>query len=212
MVAVVGLGLAANVVQGASVPIINGSFEDPDLGNTSFVTYGTGDPSLTGWTITTGSIDHIGNYWQAAAGKQSLDMNGTGSPANAQTGTIEQTVHLTSGNQAIVHFDLAGNPDAGPVVKTLQVSLIGPLGGMQTFTFDTSFASHGNMGWVLETAIFNVLTPGDYTLQFASQDDGQFGPALDNVTMSTVPDGGLTVALLGFALVGVEGLRRKLRK
>ena len=26
------------------------------------------------------------------------------------------------------------------------------------------------------------------------------------------PDGGLTVALLGFALVGVEGLRRKLRK
>jgi len=34
----------------------------------------------------------------------------------------------------------------------------------------------------------------------------------DRVAVPNVPDGGLTVALLGFALVGVESLRRKLKK
>ena len=29
---------------------------------------------------------------------------------------------------------------------------------------------------------------------------------------NSVPDGGLTVALLGFALAGIESLRRKMRK
>src|SRR3954467_13498628 len=121
MAAAVGFAFAANVVQGTPVPILNGSFENPIVGG-SFDTYAAGSGSLTDWTITTGSIDHIGSYWQAASGNQSLDMNGTGSPANAQTGTIEQTVHLGSGSIATVNFSLAGNPDDAPVIKTLQVS------------------------------------------------------------------------------------------
>jgi hypothetical protein len=36
------------------------------------------------------------------------------------------------------------------------------------------------------------------------------GPDADKLPIPGVPDGGLTLALLGFALVGVEGLRRKL--
>jgi choice-of-anchor C domain-containing protein len=211
MAAVVGCGLAASVAQGASL-LVNGGFEDPNLGNASFVTYGAGDPSLTGWTITTGSIDHIGSYWQAAEGNQSLDMNGTNpsDPLN-QAGTIEQSVHIAFGTTATVTFDLAGNPDDVQGIKTLQVSLIGNLGGTQTYTFNTIGKTHNSMGWISESAMFNILTPGDYTLQFKSLTQGQFGPALDNVSM-TVPDGGLSVALLGFALVGVEGTRRKLRK
>ena len=68
------------------------------------------------------------------------------------------------------------------------------------------------MGWVKESATFNVVTPGDYTLSFASLNDpyGAFGPALADVSMSTVPDGGMTVALLGGALAGLGAMRRKL--
>jgi hypothetical protein len=36
--------------------------------------------------------------------------------------------------------------------------------------------------------------------------------ALDDISLKSVPDGGLTVSLLGLALVGIEGARRKLQK
>ena len=34
--------------------------------------------------------------------------------------------------------------------------------------------------------------------------------AIDDISLTAVPDGGLTIVLFGFALVGVEGLRRRL--
>lgn len=40
----------------------------------------------------------------------------------------------------------------------------------------------------------------------------QYAFELDNVAYGTVPDGGMALSLLGFALVGVEGLRRRLSK
>ena len=130
-----------------------------------------------------------------------------------QAGSISQNVFIGSGSQAMVNFYLAGNPDDGPVTKTLEVSLIGQLGGVQTFTFNTSLATHSNMGWVFESALFSIVTPGLYTLQFASVGDpnGAYGPALAEVSMSSVPDGGMTLGFLGMALVGVAGFRRFLK-
>jgi hypothetical protein len=51
----------------------------------------------------------------------------------------------------------------------------------------------------------NAFGPGDNTY-------GLSGWTIVQVTSTNVPDGGATLALLGFALVGVESLRRKLYK
>jgi len=48
------------------------------------------------------------------------------------------------------------------------------------------------------------------TWRFSTQDDPSNG--VFTFSGSTVPDGGATVALLGLALAGVEGIRRKLRR
>jgi hypothetical protein len=48
------------------------------------------------------------------------------------------------------------------------------------------------------------------TWRFSSQDDPSNG--VFSFSASTVPDGGATVALLGLALAGIEGIRRKLMR
>jgi hypothetical protein len=53
------------------------------------------------------------------------------------------------------------------------------------------------------------LTPG--TWSFTAQDDPANG-VFSFSAGSLVPDGGATVALLGLALVGIEGIRRKLMR
>lgn len=211
MAMIVGLVFAARGAEASTIiPIVNGDFESPLVGG-GFVTYSgpSNSSSLTGWTID-GSIDHIGTYWQPANGNQSLDMNGN------DTGTISQNVDIPFGlDSASVSFSLAGNPDNAPVVKTLQVSLIGLGGSSQSYTFDTSGKTHLSMGWISETAVFAVVSPGTYTLQFQSLDSGSWGPALDNVSMSastsaSVPDGGMTLVLLGLSITGFAFLRHKM--
>jgi hypothetical protein len=48
------------------------------------------------------------------------------------------------------------------------------------------------------------------TWRFSTQDDPSNG--VFSFSASTVPDGGATVALLGLALAGIEGIRRKSRR
>ena len=56
-------------------------------------------------------------------------------------------------------------------------------------------------------------TPGNWTFTITTSGDNgtfDFGFVSSNCSVPGVPDGGLTVALLSSALVGVAGLRRKL--
>lgn len=200
----VSLLFAAVAANGATIALVNGDFENPLVGGNFNTYYGPNNTtSLPGWTIN-GSIDQIGNYWQPASGHQSLDMAGD------FPGSISQDITLPGYGNTFVNFDMAGNPDGGPTIKHLEVSLISG-GGSQIFTFDISNPgiSKVNMGWVSETANFGNLPAGTYTLQFACLDAGPYGPALDDVSV-TVPDGGLTVGMLGMGLVGIGLLRKKL--
>jgi hypothetical protein len=63
----------------------------------------------------------------------------------------------------------------------------------------------------------DVYTPTEATFLFTvSNPDGPIvggdTPFSFNAETTAVPDGGLTVSLLGFAMLGLEGLRRKLSK
>ena len=87
--------------------VTNGDFETPGVGP-PFVSYTAVDTtSLTGWTVASGSIDHIGSYWTSASGSQSLDLAG-----NAP-GSITQTLNTVAGQQYRLNFSMAGNVGSG---------------------------------------------------------------------------------------------------
>lgn len=200
-------GFAVGAARAIPIALINGDFENPVVGGNFQTINGPDTTSLPGWTVL-GSIDHIGSYWTAASGLESLDMNGF-----FAAGTIQQSISFSSAGKAVVSFMLAGNPDNAPQVKTLQVELIGS-GGPQVYTFDITGKTHTDMGWVAETAVFNISTIGSYLLQFSSINDpsGAFGPALDNVSVAeSVPDGGMTAVLLGMSMLAVGWVRRKVK-
>jgi choice-of-anchor C domain-containing protein len=189
---IVGVAFATALLAGAAVPlggaqsatITNGSFEGSgDIGN--FQTVNAPDPlTIPGWTVASGSVDWIQNYWISADGFRSLDMNGLA------PGSITQTINgLTNGWTYQVSFELSGNPAGGPADKTLSLTA-----GVDTspYTFTIGSNSLGAMGWVPESFFFKATGPSEL-LSFTSTTTGDsgnstyptaFGPALDNVSIS----------------------------
>ena len=183
--------------------IVNGDFEQGAVVG-GFTTLGAGSSGLPGWTIT-GSIDHIGSYWQPSHGNKSLDMSGTGA------GAISQTVKgLVVGKLYQILFDLSGNPDAGSrSQKKLQVSMSPGKGTAFTYTYSTT-GTRSNMNWTTKVFSF-VATSKSAVLTFASKTNTPYGPALDNVRfLAPVPLPAGAALLLG-GLIALAALRRRRR-
>lgn len=199
---------------GASANLItNGGFEVGTVAGL-FSTLNAGSLNLNNWTIDSGSIDYINNYWQdAGSGSgRSIDLNGL------VPGSISQSFATTAGVLYEVTFSLSGNPDNThtPAIKTLRVSLTGASSASHDFTFDTTnpVNSSGNMGWLTKSFTF-LGGAGLTTITFLSLTTDPvslpaFGPALDEVSVNAVPVPA-AVWLLGSALLGVGLIARKRR-
>ncbi|WP_082657927.1 MULTISPECIES: choice-of-anchor C family protein [unclassified Sphingopyxis] len=177
--------------------VVNGDFETgPNPG--SFTTVNAGG-TIGAWTVLSGSVDYIGTYWQPQGGSRSVDLNGL------NAGTIQQAIDTVMGQAYEVTFWLAGNPDNGPEIKTVQVSAADANG---TFMFDTFGVSRAAMGWQKYT--FNFTANSASTLlSFASQNQSAYGAALDSVSISAVPEPATwAMMLFGFVLVGGAMRRR----
>ena len=183
--------------------IVNGDFEQTKVFD-PYVMLGAGSTALTGWTIG-GTVDHIGSYWQASHGRQSLDMSGAGA------GSISQIVTgLVVGQFYQIMFDLSGNPEAGlRSQKKLQVSMTPGKGTPFTFTYATT-GTRNNMKWTGKVFSF-VATSQKAVLTFASKTNTAYGPALDNVRFVTaVPvPAGAPLLIGGIAAFGILRRRRK---
>ena len=162
----------------------NGQFENVTVSG-AFDTLPMNDMAgMPGWTVISGSVDHIGSYWVGSPG-QSVDLNGL------TQGAISQTFDTTSGTVYKVTFDLSGNPDSRPVGdpfwspsdKVVQVSA-GSTPSMN-FHYDTSVNGNSlsEMKWESHSYTF-IATGASTVLTFASQIPGAFGPALDNVAVT----------------------------
>jgi len=195
MAVIAMLPSAANAAE-----FVNGSFEAGAPAGSFSTVSGGNNSSISGWTVTGNSVDYIGNYWTAQDASRSVDLNG------AAQGGIQQTFDTLDGIQYNVTFWLAGNPDGLPVAKSVLVSATGATDGL--FSFDSTGASKNNMGWSKYT--YNFLASGtSTTLSFASQNAGAYGAALDNVSVSAVPEPATwALMLIGFAAVGF-GMRRR---
>jgi choice-of-anchor C domain-containing protein len=183
---------ATNLIQ-------NGSFENganPGL----FQTINAVSTVITGWTVSQGSIDYIGTLWQASNGVRSVDLAGSGN------GKIEQTFNTTIGTTYRVTFDLAGNPNASPIIKDMRVSAGG---SSADFSFNTTGKSNSNMGWLSKSWDFTANSTTT-TLEFIDLTNSFAGLALDNVSVIAVPGPSTSVpepsSMLGLLGLGVLGI------
>lgn len=186
-----GAAHAANLVS-------DGDFSTP-YGGPGFTTYYSGS-SFGPWTVTSGSVDLIGGYWQSpVTGGGSVDVDGF------TPGSFDQTIATGAGSYTLT-FDLSGNPDGPAQSKTLQVSV----GGVtKTFTFTTGANSRSNMGYVPETLTFTASGPT--TLTFASLDNSgsPWGPVVSDVDLvagaASVPEpASWALMLLGLSAMGAS--------
>ena len=179
---------AANLIQ-------NGSFEtatvNPNPGD--FIRLDAGSTAITGWTVSQGTIDYIGTYWQASEGSRNLDLSG------ANAGGIQQTFNTTVGGTYRVTFDLAGNPTGNPTIKEMRVSAGG---NSADFSFDITGKSPSNMGWVSKSWDFTANSTTT-TLEFIGLGNSDAGAALDNVSVIAVPEPSSMLGLLGLGVLGI---------
>jgi choice-of-anchor C domain-containing protein len=208
----VGAALAASwsVAAAATNIVQNGSFETP-VESQGVTSYGQ-SATFDGWTVAFGNVEHIrSDYWQdAEGGAASVDLSGT------TCGGIYQDLSTIIGTSYLLSFDMAGNPDAGPTIKTMNVQWNGTI--VRTQTFDTSGRSRQNMGW--QTFQLTVVAAVSTTrVEFDSVDSPctSAGPTLDEVSVTTqanavTPEAPLVVLLVpaaGAVVGGVALVRRR---
>lgn len=199
-----GAALLTAATNANAAIIVNGGFEDGPSTGGSFTTLGTGDTSITGWTVTGGSIDYIGGYWPGALGTyHSVDLAGT------SLGTISQTIATIAGQWYEVSFYVSKNPDGGADTRTGTVSFDG-----SSLPFSYSIpTSLSDMHWVQYTYDF-LATDSSTVLSFAADASAGccYGPALDEVDVAAVPEPSTwATLLLGFGAIGFSMRRRRAR-
>ena len=201
MAASVMLSSAAN----ASL-LVNGSFElgSPQPSAGSFATLGAGNSSITGWTVSSGSIDWINGYWQAKDGTHSIDLAG-GVP-----GGIEQTFNTVAGTVYSVNYWLSGNPDGGDIGKDGVVAAInGSVVDASSSITGIQGSTHANMNYSLKNFTFTA-SGNSTTLRFTSDpSESAYGAVIDMVTVAAVPEPTTwAMMLVGFGVVGASMRRR----
>jgi hypothetical protein len=180
--------------------IVNGGFENP---NTPAST--AGFSQVPGWTITSPEVGYT---------------------VDCTTGTCGAPFYPHSGDAAI-WGGASSASNAGTIVQSTITDVVGEVYSLSFWlanpyveaTPDNSAEVYWNSAPIFsETNLTNqpytqytafVTGTGSDQLQFALYD----APGvllLDDVGVNQVPDGGTTLSLLGLAIVGLAGLRRKL--
>jgi choice-of-anchor C domain-containing protein len=202
-----GLLLGGEAAQGANL-LRNGSFEIGRNPGRHFSRLYPGSTAINGWTVTRGSIDYIGGYWQAADGNRSIDLDGR------DAGEIAQTFSTTVGQSYLVTFALAGNRENLPLLKEMRVAAAGQ---SADFSFDITGKSFSDMGWLLKSWQFTAVDT-ETTLKFLSlskRNPQTYGAALDNVSVVAisqpvaVPEPSSVAGLIAVSALGACLMRKR---
>jgi len=188
--------------------IVNGSFE---VGFSNYA--GPVNYSFAGWTVTGGSVDvsyaPSGNWWKAADGYFSLDMNGS------SVGAIRSDAFATvTGQTYRVSFAMAGNP-YGQYCQTMTMDASvngGTPVGFSHVVIEPSYYAGMPLSWEDKTFTFIAASESTFLTFASTYNQSQYqGATLDNVRVDAVPLPP-SALLLAPGLLGFIGLRRKSSK
>jgi hypothetical protein len=174
----------------------------------STTTQSLNQTAFNNWTVTSGSVDVIGDggpydYFPSQVNGNYVDLDGsTGQPGQLTTQKI------FSAGTYLVSFDLAGSQGGSGNVDpstshTTQVLF--SLGGTtQSLTLDPSSP------WTTYSFWFTTIAPGRLSFMDLSGGNNNVGNLLDNVTVSAVPEPSTwAMMVLGFFGLGLIAHRRR---
>ena len=177
------LALLLAVPAAATNLLSNGSFESGVACGDAML-LGPGSTGIDGWVVTGAGIDYCGTRWTAAYGTRSVGLNGTAA------GGIAQTIPTQVGGHYAVHFWISGDPDTQPYIKWLRLTA-----GQASadFSADVTAMWAWDPGWnpcVMSFLADSIAT----TIQFTSLMSGDYGPAIDSVTVELTAPAGVPLA------------------
>lgn len=175
---VVPLLFAASVVVAApSNLIVNGSFEDASKAPpyATELRLRAGSTVIKGWTVTGDGVDYMGTRWAPAEGQRSVDLN-----RDAAGGIRCDRVQTKAGQLYDLIFDMAGNPDPAPPLRTLAVLINDTQ--VRSFTFDATGVTATDMRWTQHRVRFRSASD-QTSIGFVSQTSEGRGPMLDNIRL-----------------------------
>ncbi len=210
MAGVVAALSTAGAANAATELVVNGGFKgDTQVGFT--IVSAVSPAQIAGWTVLTNYIDWSHDAWQSSDGDgYSIDLIG-----GFGTSSIGQTITTVAGQTYRLTFDLSGNPDnyrdAARIV-TIKADGV-KIGATQYDLGPTN--TRGDMLWSSRGLTFTAtgaLTEIVFTGTSDDPGNGYWGPALDNVSMTAVPEPATwAMMIIGFGAAGsmVRTARRR---
>jgi len=179
------LFLATAVLPAAAqaAPFINGDFAEGPTGCSGFCTLDAGSAAITGWVVSVGSVDYaVGgpSGWQdPPLGGYSIDLDGY-----LQPGGLRQSFDTVPGQTYSVTFEMSGNPDPSPPLKTMTVTA-GSFTGSFSYDTATNGTTRASMKYLPMSFTFTA-TGATTVLTFTSTDNNNSGrgPVIGDVSMT----------------------------
>jgi hypothetical protein len=210
---IVAAAAALSVASSAQATInllVNPSFETGIAlpGGQATVAAGPVDAAITGWRVYSNGVNYVDNtVWNAADNSRSVELL-------SNSGGIGQRVSgFIPGKQYVLKFNVSANPfntSPGPKAVAYTVSVTGGVAVQDYYTFIPGLNAPNNMLYVTEQYNFIASKTTQDLLFKASGRNGLFGPVIDSVSVSVIPEPSTWAMLvLGFGLAGVASRRRK---
>ena len=203
-----GAALAISTsAQAATNLVVNGGFET-GVAPVGIALLATNDTtSIPGWKVLSNGVNYADNsIWDAADGSRSVELatvGGNGGILQSVAGFIKGYRYRLTFNVSADPFDPATRPKPSRVL----VSVTGGVAEIYAYTLTTANTAT-NM--LYDTVAYDFVAGGAHqNVQFRSLVGSQYGPVIDGVNISVVPEASTWAMLIaGFSLVGLASRRR----